>query len=376
MKATSPLTFAERLARLRLARTPRVGPVTYRQLIANFGSAVDALSALPDLARRGGARERVVPYSERAAKEEIAAIEALGAAWLVLGEPAYPRLLAATEDAPPVLVFKGARHLLDQQCVALVGARNASAAGRKMAQLIADGLGKAGYIVVSGLARGIDTAAHQASLRTGTVAVVAGGLDVAYPPENASLQEAIAAQGALVSEMPPASQPQARHFPRRNRIISGLCRGVVVVEAAARSGSLITARLAGEQGREVMAVPGSPLDPRAQGANALIRSGAALVQSAGDVIEVLEALGHYDAGEPERPFIEAAAAPLEPGEKDRARLTESLSFTAISVDELIRMTGLAPGVVATILLELELAGRLERHAGNKVSLAPDGRENG
>lgn len=363
------ITASEKLARLRLARTRNVGPVTYRQLIHRFGSAVNALAQIPELAKRGGSKLKPHPKAE--AEREIAAIAYLGADWLVLGEMRYPKMLGAMEDAPPVLIYKGAAHLMDKPCVGMVGARNASAVGRKMASIIAGQLGDAGYVVVSGLARGIDTAAHQASLKTGTIAAIAGGVNVVYPQENADLQEAIAIHGLLVTEMPPGTKPQARHFPRRNRLIAGLGLGVIVVEAAAKSGSLITARLAGEHGREVMAVPGSPMDPRAQGANSLIRNGATLVENARDVIDVLSGLRRLDMSEMSVPSFEGAAiVNKEPSIQERDKLREAIGFTPVLVDELIRSCELEAAVVATILLELELAGKVERHAGNRVSLTP------
>lgn len=360
-------TDEERLAALRLIRTPRVGPVTYAQLVARFGSPVAALAALPDLATRGGGKPPAVPPSERA-EREIAVTAGLGARLLFLGEKEYPPLLARADGAPPVLAVKGRTELLDRPTVAMVGARNASAAARKMARELAAELGREGWLVASGLARGIDTAAHEGSLKTGTVGVIASGLDIAWPPENATLQARIGEEGVLLAEQPPGTQPLARHFPSRNRIIAGLALGTVVVEAAVRSGSLITARLAGEAGREVMAIPGSPLDPRARGCNALIREGATLVETAGDVIEALTTVSgglrqerlDFDAG---RTRAE------EPGEADRRALADLLGPVPVAVDELIRQSGRAPAVVQTVLLELELAGRLERHAGGRASLA-------
>ena len=355
----------QRLAGLRLIRTPRVGPVTYAQLIARFGSPVAALAALPDLAARGGGKPPAVP-PPAAAEREMARTAELGATLMFLGEAAYPPLLAAMDGAPPVLAIKGRSELLDRPAVAMVGARNASAAARKMARELAAELGRDGWLVVSGLARGIDTAAHEGSLKTGTVGVIASGLDIAWPPENAGLQARIGEEGVLLAEQPPGTQPLARHFPTRNRIIAGLSRGTLVVEAAPRSGSLITARLAGEAGREVMAIPGSPLDPRARGCNALIRDGATLVEDARDVIEALTSLSGgvrqdragFDAGPPRL---------TEPDEGERRALADLLGPVPVAVDELIRQSGLSAAQVAAVLLELELAGRLERHAGNRVS---------
>lgn len=367
MVVSSRLSSAEQIARIRLIRSENVGPITFRHLLARFSNAIAALAALPDLAGKGGARAiRIATSAE--AERELAAAEALGAHVLFLGAPPYPPLLAAIEDAPPVLFTLGHLVLLDRPCVALVGARNASAAGLGFASKLARDLSGQGVVVVSGLARGVDTAVHKASLERGTIAVVAGGLDVVYPPENRGLYDAIAAQGLIVAEQPLGTQPQARHFPRRNRIISGLSLGVVVLEAALKSGSLITARQAGEQGREVMAVPGSPLDPRAQGANALIREGATLVQSAHDVMEAIMPLIQRGSSETDVPF--AASPPLiDVAEGDRKIIADLLSPTPVQTDEIIRLCGLSPALVQTILLELELAGRLVRHAGNRVSWA-------
>lgn len=363
------LSAAERIDWLRLIRSERVGPVTFRQLLARFGSAGAALEALPDLARRGGGAIRVCPKA--AAMRELEALDALGARLLARGEPDYPPLLAALEDAPPLLAVLGHVHLLKRPCVALVGARNASANGRRLAWQIAAELGAEGWVVVSGLARGIDAAAHEGALDGGTVAVVAGGPDVVYPEENAPLYESIEARGAILSEMPPGTVPQARHFPRRNRLISGLALGTVVVEAAPRSGSLITARLAGEQGREVMAVPGSPLDPRARGCNHLIREGATLIESAADIIEALSRQTGPSAGERKPPeYVAGMEAPPDETAlvRVRAALEELLGPTPVAVDELVRQCQVSPALVHMVLLEMELAGRVERLPGNRVAM--------
>lgn len=365
----------ERLDALRLARTENVGPITFRRLIGRFGSATAALEALPELARRGG---RTAPFRtcpREAAERELAALAALGAQLLVLGEPDYPRALAAIDDAPPVLSAMGDVGLLDRRAVAIVGARNASANGRRLAGELARDLAVAGLAVVSGLARGIDAAAHRGALERGTVAVVAGGIDVVYPPENEDLQREIAARGALVAELPPGTVPQARHFPRRNRLVSGLALGTIVVEAAPRSGSLITARLALEQGREVFAVPGSPLDPRCRGTNNLIREGATLVESAADVLQVLDGMIRVAIPAPESAALaeEApAGAPEDVIAAARGEVFRQLGPSPVAVDDLIRQTGVPAGLVRMVLLELELAGRLERHAGDRVALVPDG----
>jgi DNA processing protein len=356
---------AETLARLRLIRSENVGPVTFRQLIARFGSGAAALAALPDLARRGG-RERLRIASLADAERELAGMAKFGATPLVWGLPGYPAILAEIEDAPPVLATKGDLSLLARPAVALVGARNSSAAAIRFARGLATDLAREGHIVVSGLARGIDAAAHTGALDGGTIGVVAGGLDVFYPPENEGLTRDMFERGLVVAEMPLGTEPQARHFPRRNRIISGLAAGVVVIEAAPKSGSLITARLAGEQGREVMAVPGSPLDPRAQGCNALIRDGATLVQSAADIVETLTPLSRRMSA-PAPAFAEPTRA-ADASDADRDAITALLSVTPVAVDELIRLAALPTGTVQTVLLELELAGTLVRHAGGRVSM--------
>lgn len=357
----------DQIARLRLVRSDNVGPVTYFQLLARFGSAQAALDAIPDLAARGGGRAPKLAPRDRI-EAEIEAVRRLGGRYLFLGQGLYPPLLAELETAPPALIVKGHLSLLDKPALAMVGARNASAAACRFARSLAQGIGAAGAAVVSGLARGIDTAAHDGALESGTIAVIAGGIDIFYPPENEERQRAIAERGLLIAEQPPGVEPRARHFPYRNRIIAGLAQGTVVVEAAPRSGSLITARYAAEFGREVMAVPGSPLDPRAQGCNQLIRDGATLIQSAADV---MEALRPFHLAPVAQKGMDFTASPLaaEAGERERRSVLDLLGPTAVPVDELIRQSGFAPAVVHTILLELELGGRLERHAGGKVSLA-------
>ncbi|WP_313807993.1 DNA-processing protein DprA [Sphingobium sp.] len=356
----------ERFNRLRLIRSPRIGPVTFRQLMARFGSAGEALRAVPDLAARGGGKASVIDAA--LVEREIARSRDAGARYLLMGDKDYPFLLDHMEGAPPALIVRGDVTLASRECVAMVGARNASAAACRFARTLAQDLGQRGAVVVSGLARGIDTAAHQGSLGSGTIAVIACGIDIAFPPENEALQAQIASEGLLVTEHPPGMQPLARQFPARNRIIAGLSRGTVVVEAAPKSGSLITARLAGEAGREVMAVPGSPLDPRAQGCNQLIREGAVLVQNAADVIEAIGVIdprmvrqGRSDfAGEP---------ASSDVAGREREAIIALLGPAPVPVDEVVRLSGLGPAVVQTVLLELELAARLERHAGGKVSLS-------
>ncbi|TWB22920.1 DNA-processing protein DprA [Nitrospirillum bahiense] len=372
MRGTRALSPVERLDWLRLTRTESVGPVTFHRLMERFGTPAAALEALPDLARRGG-RDRPLSIAPRAAAErELAALDRMGARLLCWCEPDYPAQLAAIEDAPPVITVLGDPARLSRPAVAVVGARNASLTGRKLAAMISRDLAEAGITVVSGLARGIDTAAHEAALHRCTIAALAGGVDVIYPPENAELHRRIADQGALVAESPPGTEPQARHFPRRNRLISGLSRGVLVVEAALKSGSLITARLALEQGRDLFAVPGSPLDPRAQGCNRLLKDGAVLVETADDILAYLgpQGLATFNAppagGGPVPP-------PADPGEKEveaaRPRVTLCLSPTPVHIDEIVRDCQLSAAVVLTILLEMELAGRLHRHPGGRVSLA-------
>ena len=365
------LSDAERLDWLRLARCENVGPITFLGLLDRFGSPAAVLDALPALARRGGRRRPIKVCSRAAAEREVEALTALGGRMIALVEPAYPQALAAIPDPPPVIALRGRADLLLAESIAVVGARNASANGMHFAERLAADLGAAGLTVVSGMARGIDARAHAGAIETGTVAVMGGGADVVYPKENRSLFERLLAEGAVISEAPLGTLPMGRHFPRRNRIIAGLSRGVVVVEGAARSGSLITARLALEQGREVMAVPGSPLDPRASGPNGLIRQGATLVENADDVLDALAEGGRPVLGEPRQqwPSDAALGVPEEDEAPADARETVAalLGPSPVPVDLLVRQSRLTPAMVATILLELELAGRLERHPGNRVS---------
>jgi DNA processing protein len=365
----------ERLDWLRLARTETVGPVTFYALLRRFGSARAALDALPRLSRP------VSAMSRRDAEAELTALDRLGASLVCWGEPDYPATLVAVEDAPPVLTVLGNPELLQAPTVAVVGARNASANGRRIARELAAGLGEEGVVVVSGRARGIDAAAHLGSLDTGSVAVVAGGADIVYPEENRGLYDALCERGVVVAELPLGTEPLARHFPRRNRIISGMARGVVVVEAAAKSGSLITARFALEQGREVFAVPGSPLDPRSRGCNDLLRNGATLTETAADILTQLGPLLQREIPapralarqmQPRLPLMTATPIlPARPQISEDAALellVEKLSPTPVAVDELVRQCHLSAASIATLLLELELAGRIERHPGNLVSL--------
>lgn len=378
----------ERIDRLRLIRSEHVGPVTFRALMARYGTAAAALNALPELARRGaralrdgsgagrgGLGPKICTVAE--AQAELAALAAMGARLVAIGEPEYPPLLAHISDAPPLLGILGSPSLLRRPTVAMVGARNASLNGRRLAAALARDLGAAGVCVVSGLARGVDAAAHDAALASGTAAVVAGGLDVIYPPEHRDLHRAIADRGLIIAESPPGQRPQARHFPRRNRLISGVCRATVVVEASLRSGALITARMALEQGREVLAVPGSPLDPRARGCNDLIRQGAALVETAADILSAIaEPAPRVSFSAPtdqEHPPVDEDAEPAGPDEAEagagaggEAQIAAALSAAPVSIDEIIRSCQLSPPQVHTTLLEWELAGRIERLPGNRI----------
>lgn len=368
---TRPLPLSEKLDWLRLIRSENVGPITFFRLMERFGSAGAALHALPDLAKKGGRGKSIKVCPKAKAERELDAIADAGGALVAWGEPDYPPRLGQVEDPPPLLIVLGHVHLLRKAAVAVVGARNASLNGTRLARELAAGLGSGGMLVISGLARGIDAAAHEGALATGTVAVVGGGADVVYPKENQDLRQRILEQGALISEVPLGTVPQARHFPRRNRLISGMARGVVVVEATEGSGSLITAHLALEQGREVFAVPGSPKDARARGPNELIRQGAILTENAQDVLKVLARMSTKPLEE--RRDFDFSAEPLPPAEiveRERERIIDLLGPSPVEVDDLIRACSstTAPAVVSLVLLELELAGRLERHPGNRVAL--------
>jgi len=365
------LTERQRIAWLRLIRSDNVGPATFRDLINHCGTAENAIAALPELSARGGAMRAIRIASEAEAERELEAAYRHGACFVGIGEPDYPQALRQIDGAPPLIAAKGNLTATAHPSVGIVGSRNASIAGAKFAAMIARDCGRAGYTITSGLARGIDTAAHRASLQTGTIAVLAGGLDQPYPPENIPLfEEIIDGAGLAVSEMPFGWEPRARDFPRRNRLISGISLGVVVVEAAERSGSLITARLATEAGRLVFAVPGSPLDPRCHGTNGLLKQGAIVTTGSADVLEALAPLSQLDlfsksvVEEPEK-----ISDLLPPDDDDRARLVSALGPTPVEVDDIIRHTGLSPSAVYLILLELDLAGRLHRHAGGLVSLS-------
>ena len=353
---------------LRLIRSPNIGPVSYRQLMARFGNARAALEALPDLIRRGGGK-RVVLANEAAIAREFQFVQAFGARYVFIGDADYPYLLSHLDNAPPVICVKGNLELLACPAVALVGARNASAGACQFARQLAFELGQMGLSVVSGLARGIDTAAHAGSIESGTVAVIAGGIDVVYPPENRALQHAIAERGLLIAEQPPGTEPRARHFPYRNRIIAGVSAGTVVIEAAPKSGSLITARLAADAGLEVMAIPGSPLDPRSRGCNQLIREGATLVQNASEIAELISPLDNRILAPPVKWEPSIAVIADDSSHTERSAVIDRMGMTYVSVDELVRQSGSSPSTVQMVLLEFELAGKLERGAGGKVRLA-------
>jgi DNA processing protein len=395
----------QRLEWLRLIRSESIGPRTFRALIARFGTAAAALDALPRLSREAGRPVRICTHGE--AEREYVALGRLGGRLIALGEPDYPKPLQAIDSAPSLLAVLGQGEVLLKPCIAVVGSRNASAAGQKFTTRLARDLGEAGFVVASGLARGIDTAAHEASLATGTVAVLAGGLDEIYPPQNVPLLERLLERGCAVSEMPLGWGPRGRDFPRRNRLVSGLSLGTVVVEAARQSGSLITARFANEQGRTVFAVPGSPLDPRAEGGNHLIREGATLISDAAHVIEapmpLRDIAGGYGFGagggavwEGERAgsdhtlweeFDLAGVAPapevalpadtqpeLLPAAGERgdlqAQLLNLLGPTPVSIDDLVHSSGATAREVSRNLLELELAGAIERQPGGLLSRVP------
>lgn len=367
------LTDKQRIAWLRLIRSDNVGPVTFRDLVNHFGTAEAALAMLPELSARGGSSRVIRVASEAEALAELEAVRRFGGRFVGIGEPDYPAALRQTDGAPPLLAVKGRSEAAHAPAVGIVGSRNASVAGTKFAGMVATTAGRAGFTIVSGLARGIDTAAHRASLQTGTIAALAGGLDRPYPPENQSLYEAICDHGGLViSEMPLGWEARARDFPRRNRLIAGIALGTVVIEAATRSGSLITATRAADFGRLVFAVPGSPLDPRCHGTNQLLRDGATIVTSPDDVVEALRPLVEMDlfsaadAREPEDDRRPNAYEP--PDDDDRARIISALGPTPVETDDIVRHTELSPQAVYLVLLELDLAGRLIRHGGGRVSL--------
>ena len=366
------LSDDQRIAWLQLIRSENVGPATFRDLINHFGTAASALDALPDLASRANSGKKIRIAAQSEVEQELERLAQIGGTTVCMGETDYPAALRAAEGAPPVLSVRGNTEILSRHSVAFVGSRNSSLAGVKLTQQLASQTAAAGYAIVSGLARGIDSAAHQASLSKGTVAVFAGGVDHIYPHENIRLSDEIVSNGgALVSEMPFGWKPRAQDFPRRNRIVAGMSLGLVVVEAAKRSGSLISARLANEMGRLVFAVPGSPLDPRSEGANHLIKQGAQLITSADDILHAIEPL----ANEPQQSIytLDEGSETLEldsdPSETDREKLLSALGHAPTDIDELLRFTNIAPGSLHMLILELDLAGVIERHSGNRISLA-------
>ena len=362
------LADQERLDWLRLIRSENIGPIVFDQLLEKFGSAAKALDALPELSRKGGLKRAIRICDVGQAQAEVDDAATIGARFVARGEPDYPALLRHIDSAPPLICIKGRAELVAREAIAIVGSRNASANGKRLARIFAAELGRAGFSIVSGLARGIDTAVHEAALAQGTVAVLANGIDIVYPPENAELQKTIGRDGLLISEMPPGAEPREKSFPRRNRIISGMSRAVIIVEAALRSGSLITARFANEQGREIFAVPGSPLDPRSEGTNRLISDGAHLLTRSQDVLDAIASM---------RPRIvenvretSPAAPPIEAdiGGSARATILSLLSPAPTDIDDLIRESGAPAQLVLGFLLELELAGKLIRHGRQLVSL--------
>ncbi|MFP4097972.1 MAG: DNA-processing protein DprA [Alphaproteobacteria bacterium] len=374
----------ERLDWLRLIRTENIGPITFYQLLGHFGSAREALYALPELSKKGGRKKPLSPPGEKQIAAEYKALQKRGGHLVTAQDPSYSLALSSLDDAPPVLSVIGNPDFLNRPALAIVGARNASLNGRKFARNLASDLGKRGQVIVSGLARGIDTAAHEGSLGSGTVAVVAGGVDVVYPEENQKLYDEITEKGAVIAESAFGAKPFAAAFPKRNRIVAGLSSATIVVEAGLRSGSLITARLAGEMGRDVMAVPGSPLDPRAKGPNHLIREGAVLVRDADDVLEIVSnflgdgmrehrqapTLFDFDTQQNKGPEQQNSHPKSErkTGESEAENILACLSFTPIHIDELVRACHLTIPELQLILIELELAGRVARHAGNKIAL--------
>ncbi len=374
------LSDRQRLNWLRLIRTDNIGPVTFRDLILFCGSASSAIEMLPDLNIRGGSARPIRVMSMDDAERELETIDRAGARLVGMGEPDYPPQLKNCEAPPPLVTIKGNAAVFNKPPVAIVGSRNASVIGARFTERLANDLGEAGFAVISGLARGIDAAAHRASLKTGTVAVLAGGLDRPYPPENLPLYRAIPEEGGvLISEMPMGAEPRSRDFPRRNRIIAGLSLGLIVVEAAERSGSLISARMAGDMGRTVFAVPGSPLDPRARGTNLLLKQGATLVTEANDVIEMLRPLAGSSAYPTDMPTQPDLLSPAmeEPEsyqpiatEEQRDIVIDALGPVPTDIDTLVRHTGLDTGAIQLVLLELDLAGRLHRYARNQVALVP------
>lgn len=369
-----PLSEKQKIAWLRLIRSENIGPATFRQLINHFGSAEKALDALPDLSRRGGSTRNLHITTLDEAERELEIAERFGARFVGIGEADYPPALKEIDAAPPLIAMRGDGRTATRPSIGIVGSRNASINGVKFAAMMARDCGREGYTIASGLARGIDAAAHRASLSTGTVAMLAGGLDRPYPPENFSLLDEIYANGGVtISEMPFGWEPRARDFPRRNRLIAGVSLGVIIVEAAQRSGSLITARLAGDFGRLVFAVPGSPLDTRCQGTNGLIKDGATLITEAKDVLDAISPLVA-----PDLPLFSHVSEPAqhrdisEPRDDDRSLVANALGPSPVEMDDIIRHTGLTASAIMLVLLELDIAGRIQRHAGGKISLISNG----
>lgn len=358
-----PLTQTDKLNWLRLIRSRRVGPATFFRLLSEHGSAEKSLDALPQIARDAGVKDYAT-FSHKAAYDELTNGTAMGLRLICFADPTYPEMLRHIPDPPPVLWAMGDLTVLQHPAIAVVGARNASSLGTRMTRKIVTDLGAAGYTIVSGLARGIDAAAHKAALKTGTIAVQAGGVDVVYPRENAALHDDIASQGLRLSENPLGLIPQARHFPQRNRIIAGLAQATLVVEGAIRSGSLITARDASDLGRDVMAVPGSPMDPRAAGCNALIRDGATLVRSAQDVIDSIAQPEPQTRAKPKQPSM-----PFTPPDQVATKILSLLGPTAVPEDSLIRDVGLPAAQITPHLTTLELEGKIQRHPGGMLALA-------
>jgi DNA processing protein len=368
---TTELSDTEKLARIQLYRSENVGPITFHQLLGRYKTAVEALNMLPELAQRGGRSSKLHIYPKEKVIKELESHEKHGAHLIVWGEALYPQKLCRIPDASPVLSYKGNPALFENQTIAIVGARNCSLVGKKLASTYAQELGEHGYTIASGLARGIDTAAHQGSLSTGTLAVIAGGIDQIYPPENNALYEQLFENGLVIAESPLGTEPQSNLFPRRNRLISGLSLGVIIIEAAFQSGSLITARYATEQGKEVFVVPGSPLDPRYKGSNHLLKQGANLITSSQDVIDVLEKPYMIPVNQDE---TDETLFHDETDEQTSVELSQEilslLSTSAISLDELIRACRVSSMKIQGTILQLELAGKVIRHAGNSISRAP------
>ncbi len=366
------LRGANLLDALRLIRSEHVGPMTFFQLVKLAGSVEKAIAMAPELSRRGGKKRAITIAAKETAARELEAVEAFGARIVMYGEEDYPRLLQLIPDAPPLLTLKGHAHLwAHDKLLGLVGARNASANGCMFAKKLASDIGATGYTVVSGLARGIDAAAHRGALASGTVAVIGGGIDNIYPPENEMLFSEIAQNGAILSEMPFSAAPHARSFPGRNRIIAGMSRGVAIIEASLKSGSLITAHYALDYGRDVFAVPGSPMDPRCQGTNKLLRDGAILLESARDILDNLSPVGSVPLAE-KQPSLFNEPSLSQPSEDElknaREEILQALSFSPTAMEDILTITGMHAHLVLVVLLELELAGRIERHAGARVSL--------